>query len=303
MKSAVSVAALLALLTAAHAVAAEADAPLSGAKKELRDLQPGRGTTGTPSVKDGLKSGVPTMEAPPSTTVPTYTRPTPQKLEREKEQRKNAQKNWLVDGVQKLEADQGKKPLLPGEEIKETEPGDGEEKIDPADPAYLLKLYDKQKKTDDAKSAETKAQRAPRPDAFAPFLQDWMAASPVKDQLLGEMSRKATGTNLPAPSAVAGAPIGVRGAVMMPDLGRANGPAAAPNPYLADSASPVGPTAGSLPLLTAPVGPAVGLQDLVTNPAPAPLLQPVPTAAPADRKAPPPPLADDKKYFPQLNKF
>lgn len=304
MKPAVTSAALLALLAAMTAVGAEGDAPLSGTKKELQQLQSDRGIQGAPSAKDGLKSDVPSLQVP-VTSGPVYQRPTPEQQERETRQRKNAQKNWLIDGMANLESDAATKALLPGEDSID---GDREDdnRIDTSDPAYLLKLYDKQKKADDAKAAESKAQRMPLNNAFAPFLQDWMAASPVKDRLLSDMGRPTGGGTTSVFSPAAGAPSGVRGAVVLPDFNRdTTGPADKPNPYLSDSAtSGAGPADGASLLLNSLGGAPASTPVAASSPAPEPLLPPVPPPVTSERnKAPPPPLADDRKHFPQLNKF
>lgn len=303
MKSAAAAATLLLLLAVTTAAGEEGDAPLSDSKKELQRLQSEPGDQGAPVAKDGLKANVPLLQLP-ATSGTVYERPAQQQRERDRQAQKNARKNWLIDGMARLENGTTTKALLPGEDaIDPVEEGDGAG-IDPSDPAYLLKLYDRQKKAEDAKSAETKTQGTARPDAFAPFLQDWMAASPVKDQLLANL-RPGGGAATSTGSLAVGAPGNSRSGAVVLDSSRDPVPAVTPNPYLSDSNSAGPNQPGGLSLMPAATGDTQlkPLDAPAITPQPGPALQPAPVPGQADRKAPPPPLADDKKYFPQLNRF
>lgn len=293
MKPAASSAALLVLLAAAMATGTEeGGAPLAGTKKELQQLQTDRKGTGAPEVKDGLKASAPALHLP----AQSAPRPSPEQLQRLDQQRSEARNNWLIDGMTKPARRAGTKALLPGETDREN--SDQEyARIDTSDPAYLLKLYDKQKKTADPKSARNKDQRTSRPDAFAAFLKDWMADSPVKDQLLGDLARQ-NGAATALGETLTDAPVGDRGSAALPDFSLDPVVTAAnANPYLTNTAPAVlDQPGGSSPLLATPGGTRAG------PPVP-PSLPSATESAVADRKAPPPPLADEKKYFPQLNKF
>lgn len=305
MKSAVAFVAL-AGLAAAVAAGAAGDAPLADSKQELKELQANRKGQGAPTAKDGLKAGTPSLQVP-GQGVPAYTRPDAEQQARESRQQNAARKNWLIDGMARLEKEAGpkKRTRLPGDADDERG-GNDSARLNPSDPAFLLKLYERQKREQDLKAAGQKTPRSSQPDAFAPFLQDWMAASPVKDQLLGDMNRRFTGGGVqPGATESRQKPNKFgQGAAAPADLGRDSSAATQSNPYLAETGVVVLPQlGGSAPQLTssgnlpAPLPPSSATQPT------APMAQPGPVPAATDRKAPPPPLADDKKYFPQLNKF
>lgn len=305
MKSAVASAALAGLF-AAVAAGAAGDAPLSGSKQELKELQANRKGQGAPTAKDGLKASTPTLQVSDQS-VPAYTRPDAEQQARERQQQNAAQKNWLIDGMARLEkeASARKRTRLPGEANNENDAADSAQ-IKPSDPTFLLKLYERQRKEQDLKSAGQKTPRSSQPDAFAPFLQDWMAASPVKDQFLGDMSRRSAGAGT-QPGMMESSQSANRfgpGPAAPADLRRDSNAAAQPNPYLADANIPApSQLGGSSAQLTSTGGLPATLPPVTVSPSPAPMAQPGPVSAATDRKAPPPPLADDKKYFPQLNKF
>lgn len=282
------------------ALAAGADggnAPLAESKQELQKLKAQAGSGSTQSVKDGLKGSLPTFQAPTDSAA-AFQRLSPEQLQRDSRERGDAQRNWLVNGVNELAK---KKDRFGDDKAEPEEAG----KIDTTDPAYLVKLYEKQRKASETKAAGTdgKTARTPQADPFAPFLQGWLAGSPVKDQILSETNRSPAGTldifkqtALPGQSVHAATPASAL-------QGGALGPGPKANPYLAE-ASPTGlPNLGSPTAAPTPV--ATPATALGTPPAPPPALslQPLPEPVKNDRKSPPAPLADDKKYFPQLKKF
>lgn len=289
------------LLPAVAAIGEERGAPLAESKKELQELKAQAGTVATPGVKDGLKStAVPTFQSP-AQSAPFLRELTPEQRQRESKQRSDAQKNWLLQGMNQLERESNDN----ADPDEETET-DLTDQVDTSDPAYLLKLYEKQKKTSDAKSAETaRVQRTPSADPFAPFLQGWLAGSPVKDQILSERARTHV-AGVPGSISVAPAAMpGVRDSspAALPDFGREAGAQAKPNPYLSDLASPGMAELGQSALLNPSAGSPASIPMPVATPPAAPLSLPMAAPATPDRMTPPPPLADDQKYFPQLKKF
>jgi hypothetical protein len=285
---------------------AETGAPLSETQRELRRLQTDRKNRDTPTVADGLKSEAPVLHFPVDAGAATQ-RPTPEKQERERQLRKEkaAEKNWLIEGMAKLEREEVK---ASGSDISGRTPADGEEaKIDTSDPAYLLKLFDDQKKAEKSRDGD-RAVRPAQPNAFAPFLQGWMAPSPVKDQLLGSLDRQGIGGTVAAGVTFgSGSPAGTSQAVggnHADSLANPRSSSPSPNPYLAESGNALGgQPAASLPLLPATSATPPALPPADISPRSSPAFLPVPEPAPADRKILPPPAADDKKYFPQLKKF
>ncbi len=287
------------------AKAAEADAPLSGTKQELQRLKTDRPGQAGPTAADALKTTTPTLQL--STELPSAERQREKqkKREREAQEKKEAQENWLIDGMARLEKERDEKAKGTSEAASATPSPAMESRpaVDRDDPTFLLRLYDEQKKADDAKTAD-KPPRTPQPNAFAPFLQGWMAPSPVKDQLLGEMKRASP----TAPVSVGGGGSSVTFSTVSVGAARGDtqgGRDSAPqsNPYL--------PDADGIPLGQTPSGPFVPTADPMTALAPqtstppisTPLFHPDPEPAAATRKVLPPPAADDKKYFPQLKKF
>lgn len=287
--------AALGLALAALAAGAEGgNAPLAESKQELQKLKAQGGSGGAPSLKDGLKSGLPAFPASTDSTVSLQRLP-PEQLKRESRERGDAQKNWLLNGVNEL----AKKKDRFGEDKAEVEEAG---KIDTADPAYLVKLYEQQRKATAAKSsaADGKALRPNQPDPFAPFLQGWLAGSPGKEQIMADSSRRPDGSVAPLKqTAWSGqqAPPQTQAATV--ELG-ATGHGTKSNPYLTGTNPADFSNSGSQPVTPgSATAPATGWS------APQPASSPQPLAEPAnnDRKPPPAPLADDKKYFPQLKKF
>lgn len=313
---------VLGLAVAAAAAAQQGDAPLSGTKQELQELrerQKAAGASGT-DMKDGLRSAVqspaisfPTME------TPSAPRMTPETLEKERRQRERARQNWLLNGMNRLGREAKDSPstgrtaeIDPLESDAALVDEDEAGRIDTSDPAYLLKLYDRQKKAAEAKNTpptSTTAATTRANDPLAPFLQNWLADSPVRDQALSSLGRPAGGGGSAGFSGL-GSTTGTSGGATVAPIGGGNRPAsstptaAAPNPYLTDT--PLMPSL-TAPLST-PVPPPSGpLLSPVSSPAPGqpvgPVLGPTSEPPPAPRRVVPPSPADDKKYFPQLKKF
>jgi hypothetical protein len=295
------------VLLAAMAQGTEGGAPLETSRQELRKLQGGQKAGEAPSAKEGLRPSLPSLVTPGQESLPPPELLSPEKLEKERKLQKEreARKNWLVNGVQQLEKtdkakeglSQSETQLLPAASAAKTEEG--------RDPHYLLKLYDEQKKIETERQGDAKVQRAPAADPLAPFLQGWLGNSPARGQFFDEFSRKTeTGPVGPAPVVGPATPSGTHAAT--PTLGLA-GPdkapaAAAPNPYLTELA-PIRSSQPAPSALTstgafnpAANNPVFSPPVVVAPPPPAEVRQP-------ERKAPQPPSADDKKYFPQLNRF
>jgi hypothetical protein len=293
----------VALLTSA-AGGADTGAPLESTRQELRKLTGGQKTSSGPSATEGLRPSLPAIQTPGQDPLPSLPVADPEKLEKERKRQKGERKNWLVNGVEQLERKdrlQEAKGFV-GDEDKTDGNNTGSQ--DGADPQYLLKLYDEQKEIEEAHRPEAKSQRSLQADPLAPFLQGWLGNSPARGQFFDEFIRKPenaanAGSSF---SPVAGASHDITTAPVQLTRDPAQDLAAKPNPYLTEL---------SLPMANDPVRNVASMQNTL-NPVVAgpsfdkPLIPQTvtpPEARQADRKALPSPLAEDKKYFPQLKKF
>ena len=303
--------ALATLLLIAAGVAYGADAAsgtLDETKQELRQLQnEQKNKAGQTAEKPKL--GTPGMELQiqDSNSSAAWLA---DRLNQEKklDRQKKTTRNWLVDGVEKLEKE-GSRSRGPMTGV--TKDGANDEAspvgVDQSDPQYLLHLFDEQKKATGTKSNRAKSSAPASPDAFAPFMQGWLGTSPVRGQFFDQFVKKPAGggasggltagpadyRSLVNPANAEVAPGAPRDSVVM-DKG---------NPYLTELNQPIPAKEGT--------GEATQLQS---RGAPAiapeawkggPVLLPVDPAPDARerRKTPLPGLTDDKKYFPQLKKF
>jgi len=292
-----------AVLLAAHAGRAEEGVSLESAKQELRQLESTQKNQAGALTPAPLKLDTPTLHLDgavrPAVSVSIERKREDEERARRAKQRKDA--NWLVNGVERLAREEtGGGPGVIGDDSAELNPVGTA--ADPADPSYLLKLFDAQGQRHASSSME-KPRPTPAPDPFAPFLRDWLGSSPVRSQVMDQLGKSAgaagptlmppSARDLPAPAAT-DAPAG--------PLPFAVSASAQANPYLVEADFPA-PTNNTI---TAPVS-FPGIERGPLNSAPA--VTPAPAAAsPAGdaripAKAPPSSTADDKKYFPQLNRF
>jgi hypothetical protein len=295
---------------AALAAGAEDNAPLAESRKELKKLEASPGPAGEPTAKDALRSTVLPALQSPAASLPVFPHAGPEQRAREQRQRSEEQKNWLLNGVNQLRREALEKGRLPGETGDEREIADAPP--DPTDATYLLKLYEKQRTAEAKAASALKTRRSPQADPFAPFLNDWLAGSPVKNQLLSDQNRLTLGgvagtgfspTDAPGHGSENARSPGTGG------LQTGMDPAGETqvNPYLAAAG---GDAAGSSPFAAPrPVAPSGALQpgSVPAQPAtssPATVIPPKNAGTDAAaRKPPPPPLAEEQKYFPQLKKF
>ncbi len=291
---------------------AESTAPLQSSKQGLRKLESGQTGSRGPDAKEGLRAETPGLSIPGQESLPAPVLVTPDKLEKQRktEKERAESQNWLVNGVRRLEAADKRTALEPGRsqnpeatEALETAPPDASE------PQSLLRLYDEQKKVEETRQTGALTSKMPAADPLAPFLQGWLGNSPSRGPAFDDFIRKGTSGDSPAQT----------GGVVLPGSARsADNPGATAN--LA-AMSPGQSTAVRNPYLESPVSAGTGLESLGRTSAPSnlgpslnaaagplsvpPVAPPVPLpeSRPAERKAPPPPQGEDKKYFPQLNKF
>lgn len=297
----------LLLLGAGAVFAAEGGAPLEQTKQELQKLRSEQGTGGEPAATEGLKSGLPGIASPADPGLP-FQLVSPEALHAQEKKKNEASRNWLVEGMAKLERESQRKGRLSGGKEDEAAGDLTEEGApDTSDPAFLLKTYERNKSRQEDQAQRKAANGLPgakRTDPMAPFMQDWLAHSPVRNQILqslGEREQSTREANRDAAFEL-GLPSDRKGpASQLADNGSvATGPTKT-NPYLVELGQTlsVAPAAG-----TGPQTPDSASQASRSGPAPAtPGLQPLPEPPPASKKPLPPALSEDKKYFPQLKKF
>ncbi|MES1167547.1 MAG: hypothetical protein ABUL61_00115, partial [Oleiharenicola lentus] len=289
------------------AAAAEEAAPLEATKKELQQLQSAQQAKPGATGGESLKLATPVLDVPSATpSLSQQWLDKKNKEDRKRERQKKDADNWLVNGVDKLgrEDAQGKTKAPATTADQETNedatvPGS----VDASDPQYLLKLFDDQKKRPEAKEADAKVHATPAPDPFAPFLQNWLGSSPVRDQVLDQFTKKndaGGGGGAAMPATVLDYHTAGASPVATVAGGREAPVVDKPNPYLIELNTPVAvkdlPAGGN-------ATPALDVSFSAPDPGKAPAtiapLDPLPDVRPS-AKGPPPGPSDDKKYFPQL---
>ena len=300
---------LLSTLLLAGTLRARAEdhpATLDETKQELKVLQNDRAGNQTGGTSDSLKAALPQFQTPAAgqPELPMQLNPKADKKRRQQD----SQKNWLVDGVEQLSKKSSAKDKDKNISLKEDE---GEKKnVDLSESDYLLRIYGEQGSKDELSTASS-TDRRPATVPLAPFLQGWLAGSPVRGKFFDEFLRRPPATTGVGREASASAGnwesalnTGLAGSENTSLLSATPSSAAAPqnNPYLQSlqlpafwDSLPGGGNAGLPPVGTVNLGhsPTSGI-------APA-----LPTDKPADpgRKPLVPPALDDRKYFPQLKRF
>ncbi|MBI2515554.1 MAG: hypothetical protein HYV95_01440 [Opitutae bacterium] len=303
----------IAVLLAAAGLALAADdpnAPLANAKQELKQLQRDEAAKRTGAADEKLKGAMPSLNTPmPGQSELDLTSSLKASREEAARKQQSAQKNWLLDGYDGLDA-KGKNARTKGDGRKAGTPDGKDDLIDPRDPDYVRKTYARQSKNADDEKNRTGNSRKPGSpagaDPFAPFLKGWLANSPVRNAALDTAGRRDT-PGLPNGADETFLTVDARsgattttGVVQPEEIGHAQD-ATAVNPFLQALVLPPamrdGPanasqrTAAPPPVLAAPK---------------ASLTTPADTPAPSRNdlhKPPPSQRDDDKKYFPQLKRF
>ena len=296
----------LALLAALSVQAAESGAPLEDSKKELKAFQKGQATPGREGGVDKLRDAMPQMLLPSSEVAPLDPLAA-EKSAKELKKKKAAEKNWLVNGVERLDKNSKSAGARDtGDDAAAAAKTEGDQP-ETGDPEYLLKVYNEQQKRDDAK-AEAKPSAASHGDPLKPFLTGWLSDSPARGKFFDEYVRKPdsgvgfNGTAGQGPQDTGGGS-GLSGLDLAGRGPKGDREAATPvqaNPYLQGLDMSVLQDTASR---RTPVNSVPAFQPAPPPPAANPVLGPVPAVRQAEKKAPFSPQADDKKYFPQLKKF
>lgn len=291
--------AVFALALASVAVAAEdPDAPLAETKQQLQSLRKDDAAqkAGTPG---GVKLDLPSLNTPESAPAA----PSPRRDAHSEPEKERARRDWLLDGFNQLER---RKPGHAGA-AKDRPESEAEAKpLDPSDPDYFLRVYERQRaqaeaKQLDASASDAKLAASSAADPLASFMKEWLADSPVRDALKD---------SLPADRG----PRDGSAEVVLPDVSRgttaatgavydSSGTRGAPNanPFVQALGLPSLDPARAAEVRPAPVETA--LHPPATSPVPTTVYDLPERAKPDVKRALPPPPSDDKKYFPQLKKF
>ncbi len=272
--------------TGLSAAEAPAPAPLDDVKRDLKELK----QADKPDLNPGMVSGIaaPGFQAPDSSNPPPASGvPSPLAT---KENKRASSSNWLVDAVELQR---------PGAQKKRTSVASAKkngvaEPLDPADPSFLLKLYLAQHPSD--RSSEGTLLNPGEPDSrkeepnglFNDYVARWM--TPHDLELLGwHQEAPGAGSFSFHPPTAATPPGGQSPAPTNPYLEGAGG--GLPGPGAPVAGALLRPPAASLGPTWSDPGPTV------THPASSA------SATPASHPSPPANPADEKKYFPQLNRF
>jgi hypothetical protein len=280
--------------------AEEPAAPLENTRQELRAMEKDKARPGDESSAGKGHDLLPQLQMPASGSE-SLSLESPEKARAALQKKKEANKNWLVDGVTKLEKNSTTRTAR---KTAESATSADEDKPEPGDADYLLKLYHEQEKKSDAKNAAPLSAVPARNDPLKPFLQGWLSDSPVRGKFFDDYVRKSDAgpDSRVAPSSTTLPPGGGGNQSLSGwDLGnsRANdGRTALPavNPYLQGLETSDLADHSRSPTAAATSQPALVLPPSIPTAA-------APVIAPAEQKQPLWVPSDEKKYFPQLKKF
>lgn len=299
------------LAAAALASADDSKAPLAESKQTLQQLQNDQRSGQVDAADSSLKGAVPRLSAVAPGADSALADPVEEQKKRDKLRKKkqDEQKNWLLDAYDKLDP----KADLAKDDDKATVPAPvatGEPAPRATTEPTLLALYEQQARADARNLQEGTVHHAPAADPMAPFLQNWLANSPVHDAAVAGLGPiPGAGNPDPLVPVVPAAPADGNGSVTTTGVGSLPtglAQAKADNPYLLSlSLSPI-PSAAPPGIATAPLVAPV-------DPLPPPVLNTGLPAGPSDPLLAPgknephrPPMTqadEDKIYFPQLKRF
>jgi hypothetical protein len=303
------VAALGVLLPALVVCADPPEAPLQSTRQELRKLEESQKSGVAPSARDGLRTDLPSIQAPGQEVLPFSQITAAERIEKEREKKQEAQKNWLVNGVNRLtkasSTDLANGPKGADESVSTLAEGTT---TDSADPQYLLKMFDEQGKGKETRQTDAKTRSLAVANPIEPFLQGWLGNSPARGQFFDEFAGKSGAGSGPGTGTGPSATADFRGSVGF-EQASPHSPVSVTqeqrtNPYLA-AQTPIGlPELEQSSRNSAPSGlPGTGLTPVPMAQPIIPVVTPTPAPPAPERKPPPAPWAEEKKYFPQLKKF
>ena len=292
---------VLAMGIAVARAAATPGTALENSQRELKELQAEVKTKPSLPANSELTQGfaqLPTAGAPPTPLKPAVSERTVQELKK----RNAVDKNWLINGVNALAraasaetvAGEGAQNSL--QKAKDSEPA-------PTADQNLLEVYSAQRSAEPTRAVSKHAIIVSR-DPLAPFLQGWLADSPVRGLFFDDYVKKIN-TEGAAVSSAHGSPAAQFGELRSTRASTSAGyhsprPTEA-NPYLAPTKEVarqnLGATSDS-PRSTSTAGNAFS-QALASGPTAAAVGGAQPSGKVSTRLAP----SDAQKYFPQQRKF
>lgn len=284
----------VALGTAALAFAADdPNAPLANTKQQLQSLKKEEAAQKA-GTQRAAKFDLPALNTPGQ----ELNLPALKREEADAKKKAADRKNWLLEGYDKLD------------KKSEAKRADGkasadEKPLDPDDPDYFLRLYERQRAERDANTREfdrlqMNERSGEAADPFAPFMKDWLANSPVREALKDSLGHQAIDAEMvPGAETVSSSASAAPAAPVIGEASRETGT----NPFVQALGLPAlelsRPVEGRSPTITVQSPPAVP-----TSPIPANTIYDLQERPKVDLKqALPPPPSEDKKYFPQLKKF
>ncbi|MDP2138944.1 MAG: hypothetical protein Q8J74_13920 [Candidatus Didemnitutus sp.] len=250
-----------------------------------------------------LRSVLPALEVAPLRTAPVVTPPPPDRAQ-QATKLADARRNWLLAGFEQTEhpAVGTTPPERTGAAGKVSE-----EELDPADPNYFLKVYERQRSVQLANRPERPSAAAgisTGQDPFAPLMQEWLAGSPVRETLNDILRPRSTQPNEVSITVASGERVSSRTGTTTTLLTVTSGPAnldrEVGNPYL-EAFDLSTARADGLAELNVPAA-APASAALPQNPGTKQFTLPALPKVESRRNGPPD-RTDDKKYFPQLKKF
>lgn len=308
---------------AGWAGAQDASAPLSESKQQLKNLRKDRAAQQSGANSGNLRDALPIAGAVPQLESRPEPPPrAPDRGENRKRQDKAGQ-NWLLDGVNELSRSKGDRTRTgtaknrASDSDQEAE-ADGQA-LDPSAPDYFLRVYERERAALLARREEERAaaqgesgsagsaSALEQNNVMAPFLDRWLAGSPVKeiarDSAIASRRDSSPVSGLVGAGEPREAPRGEKTAALnLPDSN--SSPGATPN------------RTDSNPFLQALGLPGVGGSGPSASPStnatvlPPPLPMPraadaaaLPLPAPDTPRRPPNVTDESRKYFPQLKKF
>lgn len=291
-------AAVAALGTTALAFAADdPNAPLANTKAQLQTLKKDAAAQKA-DTPDGPKLNLPSLATPgPEFDIQRSTRDGNEA----KEKKRAGQKDWLLEGFDKLDrkrsSDAAKRDTGQSE--------DDEKPLDSNDPDYFLRLYERQRTQRDAQQVDvngtpTNEFKTGPGDAFAPFMKDWLANSPVRDALKETMTNPSQTDSALWRETTSTPAHETRLNALSSETVRTT---AAPNPFVQALGLPT-LESGSPAVVSGSVANGVGNPTPPAPASPANTIYDLPVQPKTNlKRALPPPPSEDKKYFPQLKKF
>ena len=274
---------------------------LENSQRELKELQAEVKTKPSLPANSELTQGfaqLPTAGSPPTPLKPAVSERTAQEWKK----RKPVDQNWLINGVNEL-ARAASAETVAGDGTKNSLQKAKDSVPAPTEAQNLLEVYSAQRSVEPTHAVSKPAIIVSR-DPLAPFLQGWLADSPVRGLFFDDYVKKMN-TEGAAVSSAYGSPTAQSGELRSTRASTSAGyhslrPTEA-NPYLAPAKELAWQSPGTTtdsPRLTSTAGNSFS-QALASGPTAAAVGGTQPSGKVSTRLAP----SDAQKYFPQQRKF